>query len=106
MFTSKKGKNRLLQVIVCSCYYYCSHQKSSWHKSGLKRMNTIATNDKRNCLLYLVPELITSEDSETELYNGKASKKIRVRLLPWRSDVTSLFMSMDKKQLYLTSCKG
>ena len=54
-------------------------------------MDAITTNDKRNCLSYLVAELVSLEYSETELYNGKASKKIKVRLLPWRSEVTSLY---------------
>ena len=54
-------------------------------------MNSI--NNKKNCLLYLVPELVWN----IVIDNGKASKKIRVKLLPWRSEVTSLYMTMDKE---------
>ena len=49
-------------------------------------------NAIRNWLLCLVLELISSEDSETELVNVKASKKIRVRSLPRRSEKVASFL--------------
>lgn len=74
-----------------SCYSLSLFQKLSARKATLIKTAAISEKDKETWLQCLVPELMSSEDSEDD-------GAFLVRPLPWRSDKASNFIAaLDHK---------